>query len=62
VPGDFVYPCGVDMADFSFFAAHWMRDNCGTANYHCERTDFDCDGDVDFNDLKKLVYYWLEGV
>jgi hypothetical protein len=60
-PGDFVCPYGVDMADFSFFAAHWMRNDCGTGN-GCGGTDLDFDGDVDFNDLKELADNWLEGV
>jgi len=59
--GDFVCPDGVNFFDYSFFAGHWAKDNCGPANDYCQGTDLDGDGDVDFDDLKKLAENWLAG-
>jgi len=60
--GDFLCPDGVDMADFSFFAAYWGRNDCEPANGYCDGADTDQDGDVDWLDLKNLVDNWLAGV
>ncbi|HIJ52844.1 MAG TPA: hypothetical protein HPP66_06775 [Planctomycetes bacterium] len=59
--GDFVCPDGVNFFDYSFFAGHWAKDNCGPTNDYCQGTDLDGDGDVDFDDLKKLAENWLAG-
>jgi parallel beta-helix repeat protein len=48
----------VDFVDFCLFAAHWMDNNCGT----CSGADLTCDGNVDEDDLRELVAYWLAGV
>ncbi|MHC4647413.1 MAG: hypothetical protein ACYTBJ_18130, partial [Planctomycetota bacterium] len=53
--GDFLCPDGVNLFDFSFFAAHWLEDNCGPGNDYCDGTDTDYSGDVDHKDLKELA-------
>jgi hypothetical protein len=59
--GDFLCPDGVDFADFSFFAEHWLNTNCATNN-NCDGTDLDLSGTVDWNDLMIFCQHWLEGV
>ena len=56
--GDFLCPDRVDFIDYSFFASHWLEDNCGASN-DCEGTDLDQLGTVDANDLAILVGNWL---
>jgi hypothetical protein len=58
---DFVCPDGVDFADYSFFAEHWMNTDCA-GNNNCNGTDLDLSGTVDWNDLRILCLQWLEGV
>jgi hypothetical protein len=48
--GDFLCPDGVDFIDYSFFASHWLEDNCCASN-DCEGTDLDQLGTVDIYDL-----------
>jgi len=45
--------------DFTFLANYWGCTDCASSN-DCQGADFDQDGDVDFDDLAKLVQEWLE--
>ena len=58
--GDFLCPDGVEFFDFTFFAAHWQKDNCGASN-DCNGTDLDLFGTVDTHDLRLFVNNWLKG-
>jgi hypothetical protein len=57
--GDFVCPDGVTTVDFSFFATHWLDDNCDPGNNYCDCIDIDASGKVDFNDLSEFADNWL---
>lgn len=56
---DFNNDTKVDFADFAMLASYWQETNCSDLN-DCEGTDLDIDGDVDPNDLRLFVEYWLE--
>jgi hypothetical protein len=56
--GDFVYPDGVNFADFSFFAQKWLNTGCAENN-NCNGTDLDLSGTVDLNDLAAFAENWL---
>jgi len=58
---DFVCPDGVNSADYSFFAGHWLNNDCGTSD-NCDNTDLDLSGSIDINDLKIFAENWLSGV
>jgi len=60
LPGDLVCPNGIEMFDFSFFAARWLDDNCGASN-DCNGRDLDLLGSVDIKDLRIFVDNWLRG-
>ena len=47
----------VDMSDFIFLAKYWLEENCGT----CGGADIMFDGQLNLDDLKEFVAYWLEG-
>ena len=59
--GDFLCPDGVNSADYSFFAEHWLDNNCAGSN-NCDHTDLDLSGTVNINDLKIFADNWLQGV
>ncbi len=59
--GDFVCPDGIDFFDYSFFAWHWQKDNCG-ASYNCNGTDLDRIGNVGIEDLGIFIDNWLAGL
>ncbi len=59
IPGDFIGATRVDMADFAFFANHWMETNCASSN-DCNGTDLDKLGTVDWADLWILANNWLK--
>lgn len=59
VAGDFLCPDGVDLADYAFWAEHWMADNCNALNDYCDSADFDQSGIVSFEDLEIFVGNWL---
>jgi len=48
----------VDLLDFSILADYWQRNDCA-ANNNCDGTDFEPDGDVDFEDLVFFLNNWL---
>ena len=56
--GDFICQDGVNFLDYSFFASHWLEDNCGASN-DCDGTDLDQLGSVGTNDLGIFVGNWL---
>ncbi|UCC97431.1 MAG: hypothetical protein JSW66_16500 [Phycisphaerales bacterium] len=60
-PADFQCPDGVDIIDFSFFAAHWHMRGCSAANSYCEGTDINHSSMVDLLDLEIFADRWLEG-
>lgn len=49
----------VDFADFAILGSHWQEAGCSDPNW-CEGTDLDIDSNVDANDLRLFVDYWLE--
>ncbi|OHB75457.1 MAG: hypothetical protein A2Z25_06915 [Planctomycetes bacterium RBG_16_55_9] len=59
---DFLCPDGVDFIDFAHFASHWLDSRCNVGNLHCEGTDVNQSGLVDFFDLEIFCDLWLEGV
>ena len=59
--GDFVCPDGVNFADYSFFAEHWLDTNCA-ANNNCNGTDLDVSDSVDWTDMMIFCQHWLEGI
>ncbi len=49
----------VDFKDFAILASYWPVVDHNDPNW-CEGTDLDIDNDVDLNDLKLFVEYWLK--
>jgi len=47
----------VDLRDLCEFALHWGESGCD----RCGGANMDCDGDVDWNDLRELTAWWLAG-
>jgi hypothetical protein len=60
--GDFLCPDGVNFIDFSFFAEHWLENNCTAINGYCSGTDLDQSGFVGYSDLAIFSENWLEGI
>jgi hypothetical protein len=60
--GDFLCPDGVNFIDFSFFAEHWLENNCTPTNGYCSGTDLDQSGFVSYPDLAVFSENWLEGI
>ena len=58
--GDLVCPDGVNLLDFAFFAAHWLRSDCFWP-YNCSGADLDEDTHVDTDDVVVLANHWLTG-
>ncbi|MHC4544542.1 MAG: dockerin type I domain-containing protein [Planctomycetota bacterium] len=56
---DFNKDTKVDFIDFAMFASYWQVTDCQDRNL-CEGADLDIDGDVDHNDLRLFVDYWLD--
>lgn len=56
---DFNNDTKVDFADFAILASYWQVTNCQDWNL-CEGADLDTDYDVDNNDLRLFVDYWLD--
>ncbi|MHC4156978.1 MAG: hypothetical protein ACYSW0_22675 [Planctomycetota bacterium] len=47
----------VDVWDLCEFAVHCAETGCG----RCGGADMTCEGDVDWNDLRELIAWWLAG-
>ena len=60
--GDFLCPDGVNFVDFTFFADHWLDENCTAANNFCQYADLNQSGSVNSNDLAIFADNWLEGI
>ena len=56
---DFDKSTKVDLVDFTILASYWQVTNCQERNL-CEGAALDTDDDVDRNDLRLFVEYWLE--
>jgi len=54
--------CGVDFADFSIFAEHWLQSGCAEQDW-CGGADLvhDANAVVDMFDLLEFTQNWLEG-
>ena len=48
----------VNLCDFSYIAAHWLKDDCNVSN-SCQTTDMDRSGAVDFYDLIRFQEFYL---
>ncbi|MFC1782131.1 S8 family serine peptidase [Planctomycetota bacterium] len=57
VTGDFEPDGDVDLADFAFFAAHWLETGCGV----CDGADLSGDGNVDLVDFAIFAAHYLIG-
>jgi hypothetical protein len=57
-----VCPDGVATADFALFAVHWLDDDCGLSNDHCQGADLDVSGAVQISDLEAFAENWLIGI
>lgn len=60
-PGDFLPPYGVDLVDFSHFAAHWLEPNCDWPNNNCYGADLIAPNTVNLLDLQIFLTNWLTG-
>jgi len=58
--GDFDGDSDVDLSDFVYVFANWLRDDCAGFDW-CERTDIDRSGDVGVDDVGLAAYNWLTG-
>lgn len=56
---DFNNDTKVDFTDFAILASYWPVVDHNDPNW-CEGADLDIDHDVDLNDLRLFVEYWLE--
>lgn len=45
----------INFTDFALFATHWQETDCS-----CAGVDLSSDGNIDFDDLKKLTKKWLK--
>ena len=59
-PGDLDDDCDVDLGDYGQFSKYWQAE-CPFDPNLCGGADMLQDGVVDAFDLRKLVYYWLDG-
>ncbi len=55
---DFNSDYRVDFKDYAIFALQWDANDCSDPNW-CGGVNLDQDGNVDFNDLRIFVHYWL---
>jgi hypothetical protein len=60
--GDFVCADGVYMLDLAHLAAHWLEEDCNDANGHCEGTDLNKSGGVNFPDYGLFAENWRTGL
>jgi hypothetical protein len=62
ISGPYLTPYVIDFADFSNFASQWLKTGCTSANGWCSGSDYDHDGNVQFDDLMQFVdNWWLYG-
>jgi hypothetical protein len=59
--GDFLAPHGVDFADFSHFAAHWLEADCDWPNNNCHGANLTAPNSVGLLDLQLLLSNYLAG-
>jgi hypothetical protein len=64
---DFNQDCVIDFMDYVAFAEHWRQTGCDASNQYCGGADFLIgpgggvrDGKVDFIDLSRVLYRWLD--
>ncbi|MHC4626479.1 MAG: GLUG motif-containing protein [Planctomycetota bacterium] len=57
VTGDFDGDTRVDLADFAFFAKHWLSSD--RSFFWCRGADLTGDGEVGVDDLSQFADYWL---
>ncbi|MBN1765746.1 MAG: SBBP repeat-containing protein [Sedimentisphaerales bacterium] len=55
--GDLDLNVKVDLLDFALFGSEWLIADC----YDCNAADFDCDEQVEMNDLHEFTTNWLAG-
>jgi hypothetical protein len=58
---DWVCPDGVAVEDLRYFAARWLSVNCA-ASEHCDGTDLNTSGQVNFADFVIFAGLWLEEI
>jgi hypothetical protein len=62
ITGAYLTPYVIDFADFGNFANQWLKTGCTSANGLCSGSDYDHDGNVQFDDLMQFVEnWWLYG-
>ncbi|MHC4624936.1 MAG: right-handed parallel beta-helix repeat-containing protein [Planctomycetota bacterium] len=57
LPADIDSSGAVDLGDLCEFALQWLKSGCG----RCGGANMTCEGDVDWNDLRELLDWWLAG-
>lgn len=61
LPNDFACPEGIYFEDLAYFIQYWLSLTCGENN-HCDGTDINIDGTVNFIDFASFANSWVEGI